>query len=334
MDGGRTAAIGSEPPAAPAATGVADATKRSGTDGFVVAVGHEPLPLDAVHPEGVTTGAATPLLLDGGTLVPSGDSDGSEPTSSAATPTERASVTLASKEPDWRTPFGGTVLWTGVAPAAIPMEESKTFCGAAIVDDSVVSRDGGLGNIYVYLDARPKAREPELAERDRRTGRISLRDEEDDPDAGYDVVPEQIEIRDCRFTSHLQLVGLHTSLAIRSVDDPSYGLIATLDGKEFWRGHTVGRFSSTTLKLDKRGVVHLYVQDFPWMSAYLIVADRTYAALTGPDGSFSLQRSPWWRHEGRPERISFEREPFDQKPEHLKTIDLPERAARVRVTFP
>jgi plastocyanin len=108
------------------------------------------------------------------------------------------------------------------------------------------------------------------------------------------IAPALIQQNGCEYAPHVQVVPVGTKLKIVNEDD----LMHNVHGYDE-RGETLfnlaqplrGLSNSYTTKAP--GVLRLVCDSgHPWMRAFVIVADTPWTAVSGPDGSFTIEGVP------------------------------------------
>jgi plastocyanin len=167
--------------------------------------------------------------------------------------------------------IAGIVKFEGVAPAPKPIVEStpsSCHAGAApILDDSLlVSADGGLKNVVVYIDNGPNIATTQPA-----------------------AVLDQ---KNCQYTPHVLAVKTGETVTVRSSDPTIHNVhAATSVNPPFNLSFTgVGQENRLTFADPESFTVRCDVH--PWMRAYIKVFDHPLFAVTGEDGRFELKGLP------------------------------------------
>lgn len=177
--------------------------------------------------------------------------------------------------------FSGQVVFKGSVPAAKLIfgkgkaEKDGTVCSASgdIPDESLlVSKDGGIANVFVYLDKAP---------------------------AGYKAAPPSDAVsfdqKNCVFTTHAMLCQVGQPVKVLNSDAIVHNT-HTFPGKN-------DQFNSTVAANDSNGVPLVYKKaeknpfqvkcDFhSWMIAFHLPLDHPFAAVTDKDGKFKIENLP------------------------------------------
>ena len=156
--------------------------------------------------------------------------------------------------------------------------KDPTVCGAeAIPDQSIVVNDGGLANVFIYLEKAPK-------------GAVSA-------DAAG---PLPFDQKNCIFLPHALLVRTKQVVNVLN-DDAAAHNTHTYPNKN-------SQFNSVVQPNDRTGVPMKYAQAekvplsvgcdiHPWMQAYHLPLDHSFAAVSGADGTFEIKDLPAGKHE-------------------------------------
>jgi plastocyanin len=221
----------------------------------------------------------------------------------------------------------GTVRLQGSppAPAFQPVSKDRDICGREVpVTRIALDPKGGIRHAFVYLENAPasqplRAREAVAVEQSR-----------------------------CAYAPHAIQVPAGTKLDIANGDPILHNVHArqmTADGPQtiFNIAQPVqGQRTVVDLPLTKAGIVTLTCEaGHPWMTAYILVADHPYTAVTGDDGTFVIDGVPpgtyrirMW-HEGvRLTNVlsSLERYEYEPPYEITREVVVPE-AGDVEVNF-
>jgi hypothetical protein len=181
----------------------------------------------------------------------------------------------------------GRVVLSGQAPSLPPSVKAgqeikdKEVCAAIDLPNEqlVLGDGGGVANAFVFLPRAPK-------------GGLPL-EESTDP-----IIFDQ---KNCRFIPHCLIAPVGREVRVLS-DDPVAHNTHTYPKKQTGVSQTVppGDRVGDALKFKyskSEGVPFVVTCDFHgWMSAYHLVLDHPYAAITGSDGTFSIPGLPPGKH--------------------------------------
>ena len=106
-----------------------------------------------------------------------------------------------------------------------------------------------------------------------------------------EVVHELDNVK-CRFTPHVQAASVGQFVQLKNSDPILHTAHARFTGNqpEFNVGLYPGRVSRKPLIAP--GLVRIQCEVHPWMSAYIVVTDHPYYAVTDKDGSFKISNVP------------------------------------------
>lgn len=180
----------------------------------------------------------------------------------------------------------GKVVFEGAYSALPPLfdkgaaTKDPSVCGAeAIPDERILVSDGGLANVFVYLEKAPKGAKSspmdEMAKFDQKT---------------------------CIFLPHAMVLRTNQTVMVLNDDGAAHNT------------HTYPKksspFNSVVSPNDRVGVVLKYNQVekepvtvgcdiHPWMQAYHLPLDHSFAAVSKADGTFEIKDLPAGKHEFR-----------------------------------
>ena len=156
--------------------------------------------------------------------------------------------------------------------------KDPSVCGAeAIPNESILVKDGGLANVFIYLDKIPK-------------GAVV-------PPAGDPVLFDQ---KVCIFTPHAMVMRVKQAVKVLNADGAAHNT------------HTYPKknsaFNSVVQPNDRGGVDLVYGQAekepfqvgcdiHSWMTAYHLPLDHPFAAVSAADGTFEIKDLPAGKHE-------------------------------------
>lgn len=164
----------------------------------------------------------------------------------------------------------GTVSLKGDPPGpyVIWVKKNADIFGEKLPDERLlVSREGRVRNTVVYLahvsqgKAWPKKEFPLLNE------------------GG-------------RFIPHVQVVRRGTSLEIRNQDPLLHNVHALQGGKTLFNVALPLKGQKARRPLPEVGIVDLMCDVHDWMSAWIVVLEHPYFAVTGEDGTYSITEVP------------------------------------------
>ncbi len=181
----------------------------------------------------------------------------------------------------------GQILLDGDVPAIPPLDITKdAVCMAQPVPDEklvVDAKTKGIANIVIYLAKKPDAIHPSLKEIDEKKKEVTF------------------DQKGCRFTPHVMVVRTGQQVRVFSDDDTAHNT------------HTyMGKNDSDNFLLAPKNRVGVllkplkYAEKLPrkvscdihsWMTAYWVVVDHPYAAVTDPEGKYEIPELPAGKHE-------------------------------------
>ena len=167
-----------------------------------------------------------------------------------------------------------------LAPLFVKGGASKdpSVCGAeAIPNESILVKDGGLANAFIYLDKVPKG--------------AAI------PAAG---APVDFDQKVCIFLPHAMIVRVKQPFMILNADLAAHNTHTFPDKNN--------GFNSVVSPDDRKGVqlVYTLAEKKPfrvgcdihsWMTAYHLPLDHPFAAVSAPDGTFEIKDLPAGKHE-------------------------------------
>lgn len=235
-----------------------------------------PRPSASAHgPVGETQSPQTPTPLDGDDIP-----------SAMAPANGHDSATIPADDEGYGTLTGQFVL-SGPVPVLPPLT-SRTGkfagfpakCGATISDETLIvdPKTKGIENVVLYLPKAPSAMHPSLT--------------------SQHLSPVRFDATCGRFVPHVLFVQTNQAVACRSLDPLSYN-VHTLPLRNQQSNFIIGPPPAPTAvtpgaveRLPFKVVDDIHV----WMSAYWLVLDHPYAAITAKDGRFSIRQLPAGTH--------------------------------------
>ncbi len=179
----------------------------------------------------------------------------------------------------------GRVVLDGAAPASGVLVAKgtstvdKTVCAkdGAIPDQSfVVSADGGIANVFIYLAKSPKP-----------------------PEGGF-ALPETQTVLDqqaCVFTPHAVIWRVGMPFELKNGDKATHN-IQMATGKNGATNDTMppGTSATKTFKNSEKAPFKATCAIHGWMEFRALVVDHPYAAVTDKDGRFEIPNLPAGEH--------------------------------------
>lgn len=172
--------------------------------------------------------------------------------------------------------INGTVKFTGTAPANEPIDMAdEPTCASAhqgqpTKQTVLVGSDGGLSNVFVYVKSGldPALQFP--------TGEAAVLDQQG-----------------CEYHPHVMGVMTGQQLTVRNSDDILHNINATpSQNRGFNRSQPQKGMEFQTTFTTPEVMIPVRCDVHGWMESFVGVASNPYFAVTGENGSFSLDRLP------------------------------------------
>lgn len=172
--------------------------------------------------------------------------------------------------------IGGKATFQGTAPAAAPVKtdadpKCKLMHPQGLASDQVVvSADGGLKNVFVYVKKGLEGKAFETPK--------------------TPVVFDQIG---CQYTPKVFGVQTNQTLEIRNSDDTLHNVHSLpKNSPQFNLGMPIKGMKLKKTFTKPEVMVKIKCEVHPWMAAYAGVLDHPYFAVSGDDGSFEIKDLP------------------------------------------
>lgn len=176
---------------------------------------------------------------------------------------------------EWGT-LTGRIVYDGKAPAPKPIDTSKdSQCKTKLTEENlVVDGKGGIANAVIMLRTKDVAVNPEYEKNAKDT--ITL------------------DNKECHFEPHVAVVRLSQTLALKNSDPTGHNTNITPLINDGSNNTLAAGSEPITRKFDSEESrpVKVGCNIHPWMGAWLIVRKDPYAAVTGPDGTFTIKDLP------------------------------------------
>ncbi len=154
-------------------------------------------------------------------------------------------------------------------PLRLPVTKHRSVCGdSKRSEDFLISRDGSLANVVVTIEGAVAAPRP--------------------PQAAV------LDNRECVFVPHVQVIQAGEVLEIRSSDRVIHTAHAYDERKRTLFNVALPVYRRSVRRTLERPGIYRIVCDVghTWMSAYIVVVDHPYAAVTDALGGFRITGVP------------------------------------------
>ncbi|MBM3989591.1 MAG: hypothetical protein FJ298_01140 [Planctomycetes bacterium] len=172
----------------------------------------------------------------------------------------------------------GKVLFDGekpeVKPLAIDAAKSEG-CGTVDTQDQslMIGANGGIANVVVTVEiAGATVKAPEK--------------------------PIVLDQKTCRFDPHVVIVPVGTTVEYKNSDAISHN-VHTYPSKNEGLNKMVGAGAMEIQKLEKEDRIEIKCDIHPWMNSWLIVANTNHYAVSGADGTFTIEGLPAGEHKAK-----------------------------------
>lgn len=209
-------------------------------------------------------------------LAACGGSDTEDSAGGPPAPTEQAGGDLSASPVDTGTGLSGKVTLNGPRPErTVVQTESDEKCAEAhgneplLSDSTIVSENGEIKNVFVYIKEAPEGDYPPPAEQ---------------------VVLDQVG---CRYIPHVLGVQLGQELSIEN-SDPMLHNVRAFARKNRPFNNTqiegapprVKKFKNAEMAIRMKCDIH------PWMTAFLFAMDHPFFAVTDESGAYTIEGLP------------------------------------------
>jgi plastocyanin len=165
--------------------------------------------------------------------------------------------------------ISGVVKFQGQVPKLplLQITKAKDFCGSVPNESLIVGRDGGLRYAVVTLEGVTKGSAVER-----------------------EIIHELDNVK-CRFVPHVQVASVGQWLVLKNTDPILHTAHAIFAGQpQFNVGLYPGKVSRKPLV--STGVTKIICEVHPWMSAYIVVTEHPYHAVTDLYGEYDIRDIP------------------------------------------
>lgn len=167
--------------------------------------------------------------------------------------------------------ISGKVLWEGkpAEPQPLRVTIDKHVCGktAKLSPDLMVSPKGEIRNVVLSLKGI--------------RGRVMV------PES-----PLEMDQRACEYVPHVLLVPVGAKVKFLNSDAVLHNVHGTSLNKKGSFNRMTFKKKSTTVEFEYPGVVKVACDFHYWMTAWIVVVDHPYHALTDGQGSFEIPNVP------------------------------------------
>lgn len=232
-------------------------------------------------PDGSTTSSGAPA--PSGTTPPAGTTDaGTAGDPPAATPASAVATAPATKAEGWGT-LKGRVILTGTAPTFAPLVPKG---GDANTKDPAVCAKEAIPNEKLIVDPETKGVKLALVYIPKPT---AVNEEAKSAALAADVVFDQ---KDCVFRPHVLGVMTGSKIMLQSSDPVGHNVNSKVENNQLNSSVTAGPARALEIKAPARRPGLVVCDIHPWMTAYWLVLDNPYFAVTDEKGNFEIKNAP------------------------------------------
>jgi plastocyanin len=181
----------------------------------------------------------------------------------------------------------GQILFEGSAPSLSPLVakganvRDKEYCSVNAVPNEgiVVGENGGLANVFVYLEKAPSGVKPD-----------------------EDLEPIVLDQKGCKFIPHTLLAQTGQPIQFINSDGCAHNTNASfVRNAKFNSTINANDSVGVTIELDRseNQPVKTVCDFHTWMVCYLFVVDHPFAAVTDENGNFEIKGLPPGKHRFR-----------------------------------
>lgn len=154
-------------------------------------------------------------------------------------------------------------------PSHLEITKSKDVCRDVPDESLVIGPDNGVRYAVVRLKGAPKGAAAEGAE-----------------------ATAELDNAGCRFVPHVQTMGVDQFLLLKNTDPILHTAHALFHGGQ--PQFNVGLYPGRVVRkpMVAPGVVKIICEVHPWMSAYIVVTDQPYHAVTDVYGEYQIREVP------------------------------------------
>lgn len=185
---------------------------------------------------------------------------------------------------EWGTIKGKFVYKGEVKPEKITPNKDTEYCSKhELVDESIVVGDNGeLANVFVFLNAG-------------RGKKVAVH-----PDVKPAAEPKVLDNHGCRFEPHALTVWTEEKLEVRNTDENiGHNTNASMlfanpkFNEQVTSGSPIVKEFTKSESYPSKVACNIH----PWMSAYVLIRDNPYMAVSKEDGTFEIANVPAGKHD-------------------------------------
>lgn len=172
-------------------------------------------------------------------------------------------------------PEGGTITgqvkYTGPAPVLAPLKVTKDLelCGKEVPSEALaIAANGGVQHAIVFLEGISQGKKIDRAKE-------TLLSQEK-----------------CRFGPHVFSMVKGTDLSVKNADPFLHNVNMAVNGIQMFNFGQPKKDQVIIKRVRKMGLVEVTCDSHPHMQGYFMVFDHPYHAVTGPEGTFTLDQVP------------------------------------------
>ena len=172
----------------------------------------------------------------------------------------------------------GRVVLQGDAPPLAPLlakggQTNDTICSEnAVPNESVVSQNGGLANVYIYMKKKPDRAIPAAP-----------------------AEPLIVDQQGCKFVPHASIARVGQQMILKNADPIAHN---TKAGSTFNINNLISpgedgrKGSSLAVKKTEKEPVRFECSIHSWMSCYVLSLDHPWGVVTDAEGKFEIKDVP------------------------------------------
>jgi hypothetical protein len=194
---------------------------------------------------------------------------------------DHAAQSAANYDPATAATISGTIHFSGAPPKPKPINmATDPDCAGQNEDESLVVHDGKLANVVVYLKDPPKI--GMMGSKMILTGGSNP-----DPTSGI------INQRGCRYVPHVVAVMKGQRVVIFNHDETTHNVHPKPKVNHEWNMSQLAHAEPLEkVFMQPEMMIPVTCNVHPWMKAYINVMDTLFYAVSGQDGSFTIEGLP------------------------------------------